>query len=148
MPVHGKYSTHQFPGALPGTPGTKAYCITGTRYQVVRTHLSFAVLVLIPGRRYLLVRFCCFFLPYPLSTIACIASSKCSSAASFWCVKAAEDDVFMLIIYKKAIVIRDTMNHMEARVIEHSYAAWKGMRSSNGKFRGSKAVGFVLHLIS
>jgi len=45
----------------------------------------------------------------------------------------------MLIIYKKAIVIRDTMNHMEARVIEHSYAAWKGMWSSNGKFRGSKA---------
>jgi len=53
----------------------------------------------------------------------------------------------VLIIYKEAIVIRDTMNHMEARAIEHSYAAWKGMRSSNGKFRGSQAVGFVLHLI-
>ena len=81
------------------------------------------------------------------STIACIASSKCLSTASFWCGKAAEDDLLVLIIYKEAIVIRDIMNHMEARAIEHSYAAWKGMRSSNGKFRGSQAVGFVLHLI-
>jgi len=82
------------------------------------------------------------------STIACIASSKCLSAASFWCVKATEDDLLVLIIYKEAIVIRDTMNHMEACAIEHSYAAWKGMWSSNGKCRGSQVVGVVLCLIS
>jgi len=120
-------------------------------------HLSFAVLVFIPGRPYLWYApgmvendFAMILLSAlsHCSTIACIASSKCSSAAPFWCVKAAEDDLLVLIVYKEAIVISNTMNHMEARAIKHSYAAWKGMWSSNGKCRGSQVVGFVLHLIS
>jgi len=31
------------------------------------------------------------YLPYPMDTIMCIASSKCLSAASSWHAKAAED---------------------------------------------------------
>jgi len=72
-------------------------------------HLSFAVLVLIPGRPYLWYApgmvehdFATSFCLILCSTIACIASSKCLSAASFWCVKAAGDDLLVLIIYKEA----------------------------------------------